>query len=767
MVVIVALFSCQNSDSSLGSLLVSNSEELSAAIAGAEPGDEIVLANGNWEDVQIRFAGIGTEKKPITLRAETPGEVIISGQSNLKIGGEYLIVQGLHFEDGATPSSAVIEFQLDKEHIAFHCQVTECVIKNYNQAQRNKQDLWVRFHGRHNQLDHCYLAGKSYRGPTIRVNLAGIENIKNYHRITNNHFGPRPPKGGPSAEIIPLGSSYTSMTPSPTLVANNLFDECNGEVEIIYSKSNFNEFRNNVFYKSEGSLVTRNGNYCTLDGNYFIGDKNSNNIGGIRLIGTGHWVTNNYFYQLNGEEFRSPLAVMNGIPKSPLNRYIQVTDLVVAHNTWIECSSPWHFGVGSNVDQKDVLPASEIRSARPIRTTVANNLIYNSSSDVMPVVAHDKLDGINFQSNVINNQGGAFEKIDGLESYSFEVSELQKYVFASNDDFSNVALYSGFDFESISQDLLGNNRKNFNSVGAISNSSSTLPDILNKDQYGPTRFSDDPQGENSKIHIVTPASNDLISKLSLANAGDIIQLAAGIYEIKSPLKIDKPITIQSDGSTSAKAQIVYSGAAQSPLFEMNPKGELKLEGIKITGEGSQFGFASLSSNMSSVYNLHVDNCEISQFDYVLKAYKYYFSEFITFTNSSISNCKNGIELSEEIEDKGEYNAENIRIVNCKFDRIDKNVIDYYRGGYYESTVGGNLIVSNSDFTNCGRKEANKVLLNTYGIINVDISGNTFRNNPLKLVALLWGAKNNSHSDNTISNSGKIQVGENLKLNLLY
>ncbi|MFT6809560.1 MAG: hypothetical protein ACJA01_002798 [Saprospiraceae bacterium] len=67
----------------------------------------------------------------------------------------------------------------------------------------------------------------------------------------------------------------------------------------------------------------------------------------------------------------------------------------------------------------------------------------------------------------------------------------------------------------------------------------------------------------------------------------------------------------------------------------------------------------------------------------------------------------------------------------------------------------------------GFKEANKVLLNTYGIINVDISGNTFRNNPVKLVALLWGAKNNSHSDNTISNSGKIQVEENLKLNLLY
>ena len=78
---------------------------------------------------------------------------------------------------------------------------------------------------------------------------------------------------------------------------------------------------------------------------------------------------------IKGKTFRSPLAVMNGIPKSPLNRYIQVTDVVVAHKTWVNCTSPLKFGVGSNVDLKDILPASEIRSERPIRTIVANNLI--------------------------------------------------------------------------------------------------------------------------------------------------------------------------------------------------------------------------------------------------------------------------------------------------------------------------------------------------------------------------------------------------------
>jgi poly(beta-D-mannuronate) lyase len=277
---------------------------------------------------------------------------LVTGTSDLKLGGEYLVVDGLHFTNGQSPSEAVIDFGINQDTVANYTRIVNTVIIDFNKAQRNETDLWVLFKGRHNELDHCYIAGKSNRGPTVRVDLAGNNSIKNYHKITNNYFGPRPPKGGPSAETIQIGNSFTSMAPSYTLVANNFFDHCNGEVEVISSKTNFNEFRNNVFYKSEGSLVTRHGNYCIVDGNIFIGDENSEQIGGIRLIGTGHWVTNNYFYNLNGKTFRSPLAVMNGIPKSPLNRYLQVTDVVVANNSWINCVSPFLLTKLPLVDKK-------------------------------------------------------------------------------------------------------------------------------------------------------------------------------------------------------------------------------------------------------------------------------------------------------------------------------------------------------------------------------------------------------------------------------
>ncbi len=761
----IILFSgCGNTETASG-IWVNNVEELNQVIANAQPGDEIIMANGEWNDLQIRFFGKGKEGQPITLRAETPGQVIIQGASDLKLGGEYLVVEGLFFTNGASPSETVIQFAIDSDNVANNCRVTNCVIEDYNKAQRNFQDLWVRFKGRHNQLDHCYLAGKSNRGPTIRIDLNGNENIKNYHKINHNHFGFRPPKGGASAETIQLGTSGTSMTPSHTIVSDNLFNRCNGEVEVISSKSNFNEFRNNVFYKSEGSLVTRHGNYCIVDGNYFIGDENNEQIGGIRLIGTGHWVTNNYFYNLKGKVFRSPLAVMNGIPKSPQNRYIQVTDVVVAYNSWINCTSPWQFGVGSNVDQKEVLPASEIRSETPIRTILANNVIYNAEGDDQPIVLHDSIDGIDFKSNVINNQGLGFRSVEGLKEVDFTIKEIEEYIWAPSNSIPDVEVYHGFEFDQITKDIFGNSRDENNSIGAVSGVSEKTPNIMDFSKYGPDWYDPAPADKEPKIHSVS-TSEELIDAMSKVEDGDIVELTEARYELSKSLNIDKKLTITSADAKN-RATIFYNGPDETSAFIMNPKGHLILKAAKLQGSGGNYAFTTLKENMSSLYNLTVQDSELSNFDFVLKAYKYSFSEYIKFESTVIKNCNNGLDLSSEDDDKGEYNAENIFIYDCRFENVDQNVIDYYRGGYDESTVGGNLVIKGSTFTGCGSKEKNCVLINTYGIINVDISESTFRNNNVKLVARLWGAKNNSESDNTIENSGKIITEQNLPLKLIY
>ncbi len=765
--VCTCLLSCK--DIQKDTILVLDMAELNEAIKNAKPGDEIVLKNGVWKDVEIKFRGDGSKERPIVLRAETAGKVSIEGKSYLKFGGSYLVVDGLYFKNGYSPSNAVIDFKISSkdspDEISNNCKVTNCVIEDFNKPKRDKSDLWVQFWGRHNELSNSYIAGKTNRGPTVRVSIAGIESINNYHKIINNHFGPRPVKGGPSGETIQLGDSYTSMSPSHTLVANNLFEECNGEVEVISSKTNFNVFKNNVFYKSEGSLVTRHGNYVTIDGNYFIGDGINENYGGIRIINTGHWVINNYFYGLRGKSFRSPLAVMNGIPKSPLNRYNQVTDVVVAYNTYVNCSSPWQFGVGTNIAQADVLPKSEIRSARAIRTTVANNIVYNEKGIETIVVENDKADGVTFKNNVINNQGVAFNDFKGgIVEASLELKKVSDNILLPFGIPEEIEAYNGFDFNTIENDLFGASRKNTKSIGAVIGSEISDPSILDKSKYGTSWYSNEVEERDPVVHTVANIE-ELQIKIDEAKDGDIISLEPGVYTLSNSIIINKSISIQSHGKE--KAQLIFSGEVNTPLFALHPYGKLIVNNVSLKGNDTNYAFSSLKENMSNHFGLTVSNSEISNFSYVLKAYKESFAERVTFDTTSILNCENGIELSEETNDKGDYNTEYLTIKNCNFTNVKANVIDYYRGGYDESTIGGNLLVTNSIFTDCGAKEKNKTLLNHRGIINVNITQNTFRNNPVQFVSILWGAKNNIESENTIKNSGQIKTEENLKLKLMY
>ena len=740
---------------------VSNSTELKEAIAKAKAGSEIIMKNGIWKDIQIKFYGEGTKDFPIILSAETAGKVTIEGLSNLAIGGDYLVVKDLHFKNGYTPSNSVVQFKINNDSIANHSRITNCVIDEFTQPNREVSDHWVEFWGRNNQLDHCSIVGKSNFGPTVRVFLKGNEHINNHHQIVYNHFGPRPRKGGPHGETLQIGSSNTSMTPSYTNVSNNFFDRCNGEVEIISNKSNFNEYRNNIFFESEGSLVLRHGNYCTIDGNVFIGNDNSEFIGGIRVINTGHWITNNYFYKIKGNEFRSALAVMNGIPKSPLNRYNQVTDVVVAYNTFIDCKSPFQFGVGENIDKKDVLPASEIRSASPERMIVANNLVYNTVADNYPIVNYDDVKGVTFKNNIFNSENKSSVTNYGIETRAFEVNKIADYLYVLSKNQEDV--YQGFDFENITKDFFGAERKKQNSVGAISLPVTGNPVLIQTELYGTKWYSQKTLGFKSKT-ISVSSSKSLLSNLENASSGDVLSLKSGIYKIAGSLKIDKDITITS-GDRSKKVEIRFT--SEKPGFEMHPKGVLKLENVILKGDNSQNAFTTLDKNMSKAFNLFIKNTEISSFKSVIRAYKASFADTISIDNSSIKNCLTGILLNTEIDAKGDYNAEFVYITNSKFENIQSSVLNYYRGGYDESTIGGSLVVKNNSFTNCGKADESGILIQNHGIVNVDFSDNTFKDNPVKEIAILWGEKGQKPINNTISNSGEIRIEQNLKQKLMY
>jgi poly(beta-D-mannuronate) lyase len=745
---------------------VKDIKQLNIAIENATPGDEIILANGVWENVQINFYGVGEENKPITLRAETVGKVFIEGQSFLHLGGKHLIVDGFYFRNGYSPKSNIISYKIGKDSTAFHSKVTNCVIENFTKPNRLTNDHWIDFYGQHNEFSYCYVSGKSNDGETLRVYHTGNEHTSNYHQIIHNYFGPRPRKGGPRAETIRVGDSKTSMSSGFVNVSNNYFEACNGEVEIISDKTNFNDFSNNIFYKCEGSLVLRHGSFTKVNGNIFIGGDESNFYGGIRVVSSGHWITNNYFYKINGEQFRSPLAIMNGIPMSPINRYKQVTDVVIAHNTWVDCKSPWQIGVGQNIASADVLPKYEIRSAPPIRSIIANNLIYNTSPDNKVIVNHDTSEGILFSNNIIDNAGLENTDMSVIQSSSIKSKQLNAWLYAPENIQNNLleSVYSGFNFDKIELGLFGTPRAMKNLVGAINDLSTAERFVIDKKKYGPQWFSSVKEVVKPKILTATSVPGELNEKISIANDGDIIELCDSLYTISKSLKIDKAITIRSK-KNNQKAQLIFIGKQGSVAFKMHPHGSLVLENISIQSKNSQIAFAPLKENMASAYNLFVNNCLVQDFAFVLKAYKASFADTVEFTNTSIENCENGFLLAAE--EKGDYNAEMLIFKNCKFNNVRSNVINFYRGGYDESTIGGSLLISNSSIINCGTKEKSGILLKTVGIINVNFKSNTFENNPIKHIAILWGEKNNHHSNNSLKNSGKITVEQQQKQEILY
>ena len=77
------------------------------------------------------------------------------------------------------------------------------------------------------------------------------------------------------------------------------------------------------------------------------------------------------------------------------------------------------------------------------------------------------------------------------------------------------------------------------------------------------------------------------------------------------------------------------------------------------------------------------------------------------------------------------------------------------------------MLNNNNFTNCGKADKSGMLIQNQGIVNVDFSNNTFKNNPVQTIAILWGEKGQKPVNNTIINSGEIKIEQNLKQKLMY
>lgn len=455
---------------------VSNAAELTSKLSFVQPGDTIIMKSGEWKNQLLVFNARGTKEKPIYLMAEKGGEVILNGTSTLRIAGEYLIVDGLKFLNGYSSSGAVIEFR-NGSQLSSNCRLTNTAIIDYNPSDKTKDYKWISLYGNNNRIDHCYLKGKSHSGTTLVVWLPDTNSYKqnynpNRHLIDSNYFAYRPELGVNGGETIRVGDSNTSMEDSYTVVEYNYFEECDGETEIISNKSCENIYRYNTFYNCDGMLTLRHGNRCTVNGNFFVGLAKSGS-GGVRIIGEDHKVYNNYFQDLKGTGIRSALCMMNGIKNSPLNGYWQVKNALVAFNTFVNTKQTFNIGYGN----------SSTQPLEPINSTIANNLVYTTSS---PIITYTDIpQNMFYEGNIfygaslgINNPGG----INIISPQLLKESDGIYRITSASPAFGGAVGNYAF----VKIDLDGQNRNGTKDVGADQISSDPITvSKMNKDNTGP------------------------------------------------------------------------------------------------------------------------------------------------------------------------------------------------------------------------------------------------------------------------------------------
>ncbi|MDB4673826.1 polysaccharide lyase 6 family protein, partial [Verrucomicrobiales bacterium] len=388
-------------DSSAKEVLVSTTAELNSAIADARPGDTILMANGTWTDTFIRFDADGRSNLPITLRAEVDGQVKLEGSSRLQFAGDHLVVQGLHFRNGSISDGGhVVEFRSGGSNLANHCRLTQCAITDYNPSDPEVNYKWVSVYGLDNRVDHCTFSGMNHIGVTLTVWL-GTGAPANNTRIDNNLFADRTEGDGNGFETIRIGTSTRSMQESRTIVENNRFYRCDGEIEIISNKSIGNIFRGNTFESCNGQLTLRHGNECRVEGNFFLGNGVPGSSG-VRVIGEDHVVINNYFENLDGDGFRAALAVMSGVPDSPLNRYFQVKRALIAFNTFSGCRENFIIGLDASDTE---LP--------PLDCVIANNIV---SGDESPLIEYERdPENMTFEGNIFHGASLGISSTSGIQ----------------------------------------------------------------------------------------------------------------------------------------------------------------------------------------------------------------------------------------------------------------------------------------------------------------------------------------------------------------
>ena len=328
---------------------VRNSAQLRDAVADARAGDRIVVADGRYAIGGITGKN-GTAAKPITIVAAHRGRAVVDDGQLVVANSSHVTIEGLRWTNRST-------LRITGSN---HVRLT----RNHFRLTEESAMTWVLIHGansHHNRIDHNLFEEKRQLGNFITIEGSETEQSR-HDRVDHNHFRDIGPRAVNEMEAIRVGRSTISRSSGFTVVESNLFENCDGDPEIISVKSNDNTVRHNTFRASQGTLSHRHGNRGSLHGNFFLGEGKAG-TGGIRLYGEDHKVYNNHFEGLTGSGYDAALQLDGGDvdTSGALNAHWRVYRATVVNNTFVNNTS--NIEIGANY------------TFAPVDSTIADNVV--------------------------------------------------------------------------------------------------------------------------------------------------------------------------------------------------------------------------------------------------------------------------------------------------------------------------------------------------------------------------------------------------------
>ena len=308
---------------------VSTIAALQAAIIAAPSGTVLALSNGTYANATLNISTSG-----ISVVAESPGGVTLTGRSSVHITGDRTTFSGFQFKNGDIGTGELIVVDGNSNTIT-ECNIVGIIASKY-----------VHFNGgfHDNALTYCNIEGKPgtmNAGPAVHISTSST--IVNHTTVRQCTFLNALGAGGDNGnEPIRIGLGAEQNNVSAAVIEENYFENTGlGDSETISVKSKGNVLRHNTQYNNPlGSFVFRTGSNNTAYGNFFI------NSGGVRVKeGQNHMIYNNYF---EGTAANSSLELTNQ-SVNPLGT------IYVVHNTFYNSGAIVLGGSGANPPQNVVL----------------------------------------------------------------------------------------------------------------------------------------------------------------------------------------------------------------------------------------------------------------------------------------------------------------------------------------------------------------------------------------------------------------------------